>query len=186
MAGYAVLDALLAPAEVAALRGAVDSVRAAAEFGAHQTVFRVSNPDLSVRVRQRLADAAEAADAADAAGALLPPGFAVCDEWFYTIYPPGGGMGAHMDGARRDRDDSGGARRSVATLLVYLTDDFQDGCTCVLDRYPATDADAASATLAEVRPQAGRALLLRQDVWHMARPAVGGAKVLARSDVMVL
>jgi hypothetical protein len=180
-----VVPGVLTPAECDAWLQAVLAVRAASEFGVHQTVFRVVHPGLSRHVETALDRAARRVRVGPTA--LLPPGSSVCDEWFYTVYPPGGGMGAHMDGAKRCSGS-----RSVASLLLYLTDDFEDGCTCFLDGYAATDAEADARTVAVVRPERGAALLLGQDVWHMARPARGcggggggGLKVLLRSDVMV-
>jgi hypothetical protein len=62
-------------------------------------------------------------------------------------------------------------------LLVYLNDDFRGGETAFLDE--------DENVLSEVAPVAGMALVLRQDVYHMAAAVTKGVKYLLRTDVMV-
>jgi 2OG-Fe(II) oxygenase superfamily len=86
--------------------------------------------------------------------------------WFYTRYPPGGGLPGHYDGVTSCEDSV-----SVATLLIYLNDDFEGGHTAFLDGE-------------SVVPKTGLAVVLRQDAFHAGAPVASGIKYLLRTDVM--
>ena len=87
-------------------------------------------------------------------------------QFFFTRYLNGGQIGPHIDGNR-----TAGEHQSVATILLYLNEDFQGGETC-------------SATW-KVKPVAGSALILKQDVKHWGLPVKNGAKYIMRSDIML-
>lgn len=123
--------------------------------------LRVRNSDLSDLVKQKLPDLCDIVDG----------DFSLSPLWFYTRYGPGAGLSPHYDGQFKFGDQT-----SVATLLVYLNDDFEGGETAFLD----DDENV----LSEVVPVAGMALILRQDSYHMAAAVTKGAKYLLRTDVM--
>jgi prolyl 4-hydroxylase len=123
--------------------------------------LRVRNADLSERIKQKLHGVAD----------FVGGEFSLSPLWFYTRYGPGAGLGPHYDGQFKSGDQI-----SVATLLVYLNDDFEGGETAFLDD--------EENVLSEVVPVAGMALVLRQDVYHMAAAVTKGVKYLLRTDVM--
>lgn len=123
--------------------------------------LRVRNSELSERVKQKLPGLYD----------FVGGDFSLSPLWFYTRYGPGAGLGPHYDGQFKCGDQT-----SVATLLVYLNDDFEGGETAFLD----DDENV----LSEVVPVAGMALVLRQDSYHMAAAVTKGVKYLLRTDVM--
>jgi predicted 2-oxoglutarate/Fe(II)-dependent dioxygenase YbiX len=123
--------------------------------------LRVRNSELSELVKSKLTGVSY----------YVGGDFTLSPLWFYTRYGPGAGLSPHYDGQFKCDDQT-----SVATLLVYLNDDFEGGETAFLD----DDENV----LSEVVPVAGRALVLKQDVYHMAAAVTKGVKYLLRTDVM--
>ncbi len=83
-------------------------------------------------------------------------------------YQPGQKHGAHWDTEVELPD----GRRSLLTLVFYLNDGFEGGCT----EFPELGAT--------VQPQAGRALLFQQRVVHVAGEVTRGTKYVLRTDLM--
>lgn len=124
--------------------------------------LRVRNSELSERIKSKLVGVRQ----------FVGGDFSLSPLWFYTRYGPGAGLSPHYDGQFKCGDQT-----SVATLLVYLNDDFEGGTTAFLD----DDENV----LSEVVPVAGMALVLKQDSFHMAAAVTKGVKYLLRTDVMV-
>ena len=104
----------------------------------------------------------------------------VSERWFCQVY---GGMpgntrelGNHTDGTTRLPGSKNG--RSCMTLLIYLNVDFEGGMTTFMSG-PPPDA----VVMHSVVPEVGKAVLLRQDVWHRGDTVTSGIKYVLRSDV---
>ncbi len=102
------------------------------------------------------------------------PGNVLHPFWFFTRYPLGGQLQPHVDG-----NIDHGDLTSIATVLIYLNDDFSGGRTIFVDAYEDYTATGI------VVPKTGTALVLRQDELHMGEAVSHGCKYLLRSDIMV-
>ena len=71
-----------------------------------------------------------------------------------------------------------GASRSLVTVLLYLTEDFEGGDTVFLDA-----AEPASCPAA-VRPKVGRCVLFEHALFHTGAEVSRGRKFVLRTDVM--
>lgn len=101
------------------------------------------------------------------------PGCTVNSKWFYTKYNTGGCIEPHVDG-----HVFSDGRKSIATVLLYLTDGFVGGDTQIYDD---------DETIKLVKPIAGNALLLPPTVLHAGTDVTsGGPKVIARSDIFLV
>ena len=89
--------------------------------------------------------------------------------FFWTAYGRGGYIGEHTDGTFSNADG-----KSVATMLIYVNQDYTGGRTIFTG--PPVQA---------IQPLTGQALLLRQDALHHAEPVKAGKKLLLRVDVML-
>ena len=69
-------------------------------------------------------------------------------------------------------------RRSLVTVLVYLTDGFEGGDTAFLD------AAAPSSSPAAVAPRVGRVVLFEHGLFHSGQEVVAGVKYVLRTDVL--
>ena len=94
-------------------------------------------------------------------------------KWFYTIYNAGGNIEPHKDGTFTFQ-----GKESVATILIYLNDDFQGGETIILD-----SLKKKAKSIHSVRPVAGKALILLPNVPHKSASVKSGQKLIIRSDV---
>lgn len=160
---------LLSAQECAALVNEIDDVLGEDDPDDDYGRQRVRNAPLSGALADKLRDAA----IADKALTQMLGGdanFYLNHFWFYTRYPPGGHLQGHYDGVTTCDDAV-----SVATLLIYLNDDFEGGSTAFLD---------GERVVSEVVPTKGGALVLRQDAFHAGTPVTRGTKYLLRTDVM--
>lgn len=73
-------------------------------------------------------------------------------------------------------DDDGG-RRSLATVLVYLTADFSGGGTRFLDRDGGGEGT-------RVAPRVGRCVCFEHGLYHAGEEVCAGVKYVLRTDVM--
>jgi hypothetical protein len=88
------------------------------------------------------------------------------DHVMYAEMRPGQQFGLHTDtGCEHDVARN---RFSKHTVLVYLNDDFEGGCTAFYDD--------AFAPLARVRPKEGRVLAFDIDRFHAGEPVLAGTK----------
>ncbi len=155
---YVTVPGLLSAAECAELVKVVDDVLGPADPDDDYDRLRVRNGELSDLVRERLL--------------LQTPGApTVHHMWFYTRYRVGGHLEPHVDGTTTHGD-----RTSVATVLIYLNDDFEGGRTAFL----RPDGSASDTVV----PTAGSALVLQQDAYHCGEPVTRGVKYLLRTDLM--
>ncbi|KAH8044846.1 hypothetical protein JL722_14505 [Aureococcus anophagefferens] len=69
-------------------------------------------------------------------------------------------------------------RRSLVTVLVYLTDGFEGGDTAFLD------AAAPASSPAAVAPRVGRVVLFEHGLFHSGQEVVAGVKYVLRTDVL--
>ncbi len=86
----------------------------------------------------------------------------------YYRYERGQRFAPHHDGSfvRNIKE------RSLLTLIVYLNDDFEGGCTSFLD------------LRVDVKPKRGMALLFQHDLLHEGAEVTSGVKYVVRTDVM--
>merc|ERR1712039_770381 len=88
----------------------------------------------------------------------------------------GGGLPAHIDLARTDRD----GQRSTHTFILYIPDCTDGGETVLLENME--EGFGEEAVLAEVSPRRGRLLLFPHQCPHLARPVVEVPKILLRGE----
>lgn len=92
---------------------------------------------------------------------------------------PGGQITPHFDIACFHENGD----RSFQTLLVYLNDDFDGGCTMFFDRKAFLKRRRGLPGL-EVRPVTGSAILFAHDTFHSGAMCSGGVKYSLRFDVV--
>lgn len=102
------------------------------------------------------------------------------DTWYYTKYNIGMELGNHMDGSIKINNiDRNIYMKSEETLLIYLNNDFTGGKTYFMSEY----GDNATI-LKTVIPSQGKALILKQNVWHKGEIIKTGTKYLLRTDIL--
>lgn len=94
------------------------------------------------------------------------------ERWRYYRYDPGQRFAPHTDGCISREN----GEQSHFTLLVYLNDDYQGGCT---NFYLSPGRKKLV-----VRPQAGTALLFAHKMVHEGAAVEQGRKYALRTDVM--
>lgn len=167
---------MLSPAECARWVAAIDARMDAA----------AADPGLSLSgglcFAERDAGLAEAVRLRAFGGA---PGVLVGERWFCTRYggDPRSGATTHLGNHTDGTCALGGGLRSNATVLIYLNGGFAPGvASTTLMSGPPPDG----APVRSVAPEAGKALVLRQDAWHRGDEVPeGAAKYLLRGDAFV-
>jgi predicted 2-oxoglutarate/Fe(II)-dependent dioxygenase YbiX len=131
--------------------------------------MRINDTTLTQAIGAELARHAKALSAY-----CCPPKRLVCHhQWFLTRYPAGGSITPHVDGTV-----TCDGRESIATILIYLNDDFKGGQTVFLQ-----DKDSEYGVTDSVCPRRGSVLVLRQDAMHKGCTVEEGTKYLIRGDL---
>lgn len=101
----------------------------------------------------------------------------ISQHWYLTRVKPGHNLGKHQDGTVRDDAANPRPRRSCATLLVYLNDDFDKGHLKVYDAFEAIEP------VSTIRPCRGLAVIINSDTWHAAVAPSNTCKYLLRTNL---
>jgi predicted 2-oxoglutarate/Fe(II)-dependent dioxygenase YbiX len=170
--GFWTIDALLSPAECAALIGRIEALGPTEAPITTGRGFEL-RPELRNNTRVMFDDMPLAQRLFEAVRATLPAlegrdAVGANERLRCYRYGPGQYFAPHFDGAfHRDQREG-----SELTLLVYLNDDFTGGGTWFCDEEQT------------VQPKAGRALLFFHGLRHAGNTVTRGVKYVARSDVM--
>lgn len=156
-AGVCCIDDLLSPDECADIAGAAvrrgfRPSRMTQQGRFNEEVF-LNEPERSRLIRGRLPGGLHGASGDDIVEVYR--------------YEAGRSISPHVDLPR----PLGAGCTSNATLVVFLCDGFEGGCT----RFPSLGID--------VRPLAGGAILFAQSLTHEATTVTSGVKLVARLDV---
>ncbi len=154
----------------------------------------VMAPDLADVLWQRVLLSFKPADLMtgdDPTGGCRPVGFGCDGVWRpvgvnpcirFSRYETGGHFEPHRDSAFVVTDD----RRSVLTVMAYLTDGFEGGDTTFFAEGEriSTGLPAPGPPVHRVVPMRGDGLVFSHSAWHAGEPVHCGTKIILRTDVI--
>ena len=91
-------------------------------------------------------------------------------------YDEGDYVQVHQDGSYTAENGD----RSLLTILIYLNDGFEGGCTRFFGSWTAVDQDEG----VDVEPRMGRVCVMQHDVLHSGLVVTAGVKYCLRAEVL--